>query len=380
MAEAEASARGTLLYVVTEDWFFASHFLPMARTARDLGFEVAVATRVTSHGEALAAEGLRVIPVDFDRRGNAPAVLRRQIAAMTELIERERPSLVHCIALRSVVVGGFAASRAGAPAIYAITGLGHLWATGGFGAWIGRRLVRRWIRQLRRPGGMFLFENHEDPATLGLPADAANVAFVPGAGVDPDEFPAQPAPPEGPLKAALVGRMLWAKGIDSAVEAVSRARAGGADITLDLWGEPDPGNPASISESQLRAWDSQSGIRWHGRANDVRAVWRDAHIALAPSRYREGVPRAIVEAMASARPVITSDIPGCREIVRNGVEGLVVAKDDVEALAFAITTLAGDVALRQRMGAAARQRFEEGYTVAAVTERIAKLYRAIASR
>lgn len=380
MAEPAAGGAGTLLYVVTEDWFFASHFLPMARTAVALGHNVAVATRVNRHRAPIEAAGVRVIPVDFDRGSNGLFTLRRQIAAMADLIRREQPRIVHCIALRSVIVGGFAAVRAKVPGrVHAITGLGHLWVSETPSARLGRRLVRWWIGRLRRPGAVFLFENHEDPAALGLAADAADVTFVPGAGVDPAAFPALP-PPAGPLKAAMVGRMLWAKGADSAVEAIGQLSAKGVAVELDLWGEPDPDNPASIQEAQLRRWSERPGIHWRGRSDDIGAVWRETQIALAPSRYREGVPRAIVEAMASARPVVTTDVPGCREIVRDGVDGFVVAKDDVAALAEAIATLAADPALRQRMGASARQRFEEGYTEAVVTARITELYRALGAR
>ena len=373
---AEAKPRPRLLYVVTEDWFFASHFLPMARAAMALGYEVAVATRVRDHEAAIAAEGVRVLPVASDRGGLRPAALANDIARLASLMYQEQPDLVHCIALRSIVVGGLAAEWAGiTKAIFAVTGLGHVWVSRTMGARIARWMIRRVVKRLRRPGSRFLFENHDDPAALGLPAEGSDVAFVPGAGVDPQLFVPAPEPDEPPLRTALVSRMLRAKGVDTAVSAVKQLRADGVDVTLDLYGLPDPDNPATVGEDELRAWGALDGISWHGRSADVPAIWRGAHVALAPSRYREGIPRAIVEAMASGRPLVTTDVPGCRELIRDGVDGLIVPKDDPTALAAAIRRLVGDPDARRRMGEAARQRFEEGFSESVVVERISALYR-----
>ncbi len=367
-----------LLYVVSEDWFFASHFLPMARAALALGFDVAVATRETAHGDALRAEGLRVIPVNFERGGIAPTQVTQQVAALTQVMREEMPSIVHCIALRSLVVGGLAARRARVPAlIVAVTGLGHLWVSRSIGAAIGRAIIRRSARRLRGPRTLFLFENQDDPAALGIKANGVRVAFMPGAGVDANAFAPEPEPPAPPVRAAIVSRMLWAKGIGTAVEAVRQLRRAGVDIELDLWGARDASNPTSISEDELRRWSEEPGIQWHGATNDVAAVWRRSHIALLPSHYREGLPRSLVEAMASARPVITTDVPGCRELVRDGVEGFVVPKDDAAALAAAIRRLAENAEARQAMGQAALARFREGYTTEIVMERISEIYRSL---
>ncbi len=376
---ADRAGAKRLLYVVSEDWFFVSHFLPMARAALALGFDVAVATRVTAHGDVLREEGLRVIPVNFERGGIAPTQVTQQVAALTQVMREEKPAIVHCIALRSLVVGGRAAQRAKVPAlIVAVTGLGHLWVSRSMGAAIGRAIIRRSARRLRGSRTLFLFENHDDPAALGVDENKARIAFMPGAGVDADAFVPAPEPPAPPVRAAIVSRMLWAKGIGTAVEAVRQLRRDGVDIELDLWGARDASNPASIGEEELRRWSEEPGIQWHGATDDVAAVWRASHIALLPSHYREGLPRSLVEAMASARPVITTDVPGCREIVRDGVEGFVVPKEDAGALAGAIRRLAEDAEARRTMGQAALKRFREGYTTEIVMERISEIYRSLA--
>jgi glycosyltransferase involved in cell wall biosynthesis len=175
------------------------------------------------------------------------------------------------------------------------------------------------------------------------------------------------------LRAAVVARMIWPKGIAEAVAAVKRARALGADVELDLYGAPDPSNRRTCTESQLAAL-AEPGIRWHGRSGDIARVWREHHVAMLLTWYREGVPRSIIEAAAAGRAIITTDVPGCRDLVRDGVEGVVVAPRDVEAAARALVRLAGDAALRARLGAAAHARFTERFTEDAVRRTVSELY------
>jgi glycosyltransferase involved in cell wall biosynthesis len=363
-----------LLYLITEDWFFVSHFLPMARAARAAGFQVVVATRVRAHGDRIAAEGCRVVPLENERRSFGPFEALRGFFRIARIVREERPDIVHCIALRMVVLGGLAARLGGARRlVLAPTGLGHLWIDDSVRERIARAFARIAVgRWLRRPGTRYLFENSDDPREFGLDATDA-VTIVPGAGVDPGEFPPSPEPATPPLRAAVVARMIWPKGIAEAVAAVKRARALGADVELDLYGAPDPSNRRTCTESQLAAL-AEPGIRWHGRISDIARVWREHHVAMLLTWYREGVPRSIIEAAAAGRPIITTDVPGCRDLVRDGVEGVVVAPRDIEAAARALVRLAGDAALRARLGAAAHARFEEGFTEDAVRRTVSELY------
>ena len=371
--------RPLLLFVISEDWFFASHFLAIATVGIGLGFEVAVATRVGAHAEAIRAAGVRVIAVNAPRNRLGPFAVWRQIRRLARLMREERPAIVHCIALRSIIIGGFAARSSGVPAVVlAVTGLGHLWVSRALGTAVARGIIRSLVRRLNRGNPTFLFENRDDPTALGLDPKRARIAYLPGAGVDPDAFAVVEEPGTTPVRVAVVSRMLWAKGIGTAVEAVRRMRRAGVEVELDLWGAPDPDNPASVPERQLIEWGREDGISWRGTTTDVATVWASSHIAVLASHYREGLPRSLVEAMASGRPIITTDVPGCRELVRDGVEGYVVPKEDPVALAEAIKRLVPDAALRRRMGVAARRRFEDGYTSAIVAKRIKDLYGALA--
>jgi glycosyltransferase involved in cell wall biosynthesis len=371
-----------ILYLVTEDWFFVSHFLPMARAARSCGLEVVVATNVSAAAERIVAEGIRLIALDVDRGSLGMFAGLRDIGRALRIIQAERPDIVHCIALRPVVLGGLAVKCAGARAlVLAPTGLGWLWVGQGAAARVGRAVVRTVIAWwLRGPKTRYVFENHDDPTEFGLDPNAADVAIVGGAGVDPKDYPnvAEPAAP--PLRVAVVARMIAPKGIAEAVAATRRARALGAAVELDLYGTPDEANRDSIPEATLRAWSAEPGIHWHGRSNEVARVWREHHAALYLSYYREGVPRSLIEAAAAGRPIVTTDMPGCREVVRDGREGFLVPPGDTEAAARALVKLAADPVLRAQMGAAANARFRERYTEEAVREIIAGLYRSLLQR
>jgi glycosyltransferase involved in cell wall biosynthesis len=368
-----------LVYLITEDWFFVSHFLPMARAARAAGFDVVVATRVRRHGAAIEAAGFRVVAIEAERRSLGPLELVRTVLRLTRLLRAERPAIVHAIALRMIVLGGLAAWLSGTKAlVLAPTGLGYLWSENGLAHRVMRaatRLLVGGLRLTRRT--RYLFENPEDPREFGLDPADSSVTLIGGAGVDPAAFPRMPEPPAPPVKVAVVARMLVSKGVVEAVAAVRRARELGAPVELGLFGSPDGSNRGAVPEQQLQAWSALPGIRWHGPTADVAGVWRGHHVALLLS-HREGLPRSLIEAMAAGRAILTTDVPGCRHVVSDGVEGITVPLGDVEAAARALLQLASDPALRARLGAAAHARFRQHFTEEAVMQTITGVYRDLA--
>jgi glycosyltransferase involved in cell wall biosynthesis len=364
-----------LLYFHSEDWAFCQHFLPMARAAQAAGFDVAVAVRVRADADRLAAAGCRVIPLEAERGSLSPFELVRSFVRMVRIVRAERPDVVHCIALRPVALGGLAARLGGARRlVLAPTGLGHLWIENGPVERLARSLARLLIgRVLRGPSTRYLFENTDDPREFGLDPAGPDVTIVGGAGVDPGEFPASPEPPAPPVKVAVVARMLVPKGIAETVAAVRGARAQGAPVELNLHGAPDPSNRRSYSEDDLRQWSTEPGVAWHGPTDDIARVWRENHVAVLLS-YREGLPKGLVEAAAAGRPIVTTDVTGCRAVVRDGVEGLLVPLGDIDAAARALARLAGDAPLRARMGEAAHAHFRERFTEEAVMRTMTALY------
>ncbi|MEE7492651.1 glycosyltransferase [Methylobacterium oryzae] len=366
-----------LVFVVTEDWFFASHFLPMARAAIGMGLSVAVVTRVRAHRAAIEATGVQVVPLEAERASLNPMAAGYAAGQLAAILKALKADIVHCIALRGILVGGTAAAMAGIPSrVFALTGLGLVGARSDRLGRAARLALRVLIRgPLASSRTRFLFENPDDALALGLdPLDRA-VTVVGGAGVDPAVFVPRPLPPMPPLRVAVVARMLWSKGIDVAVEAVRLARAQGAPVELSLYGAPDPSNRRAIDETTLRGW-SRDGVAWHGATTDVAGVWAGHHVACLPSRGGEGLPRTLLEAAACGRALVASDVPGCRSLVRDGVEGLLVPPEDAPALATALARLCGDAGLVAALGAAARARIETGgFTEDAVTDRVRAVWR-----
>lgn len=365
-----------LAFIVTEDWFFASHFLPMVDAARAAGLEPVVITRVRNHEQIIKAAGARVIAFEADRRSLDPIAVASSIKRLADILRQERIDRVHLIALRSIVIGGAAASLARIRnRVFAVTGGGVLTAR-------KDRLGRFWARSivglirnvLETRNTHYLFENPDDPISFGLAPGDTNVTIVGGAGIDPVYFRPMTLPDVPPLKVAIVARMVWSKGIDLAVEAVRRARERGGDIELSLFGAPDGQNPKSIPTETLKEWSKREGIRWHGIATDVRAVWKDNHVACLPSRGGEGLPRTLLEAAACGRALLTTDVPGCRSFVRNELDGLVVTPDNVPALEHALLALWSDPDRVRRYGLSARDRVECGFTEEDVIAATTALY------
>jgi glycosyltransferase involved in cell wall biosynthesis len=367
-----------ILYFVAEDWAFVSHFRPMAQAAHACGLEVVVATRVHQHAEAIVREGYKLVPLASKRGSLDPLALIKSFAEMVRIIHTEQPTIVHCVSLPMMVLGGLAARAARCRQIVlAPTGLGYVWVESGPVAASVRAVVRHIIGYLlRHPGTVCVFENGEDPSEFGLDPAGPKVVLVGGAGVDPQAFQFEPEPPAPPVKIALLARMIRPKGIAEAVAAVRRARALGATVELDLYGVPDPSNRTSYAEADLRRWASEPGIYWQGATDDVARVYCEHHLAMLLS-VREGLPKCLVEAAASGRPIVATDVPGCREVVRQGREGYLVPPGDIDAAAQALVALAGDQGLRRRLGAAANARFHERFTVAAVTAVFTDLYRSL---
>jgi glycosyltransferase involved in cell wall biosynthesis len=376
-ADPTPAPKRRLVFVATEDWFFASHFLPMAREAVAMGLDVTVVARVRAHRGSIEATGALVVPLDAERSSLNPMTAGYAAGQLAAILKALKPDLVHCIALRAILVGGTAAAMAGVSArVFAVTGLGLIGARQDRIGWASRLALRSLIRgPLASKRTRFLFENPDDAVALGLDPSDRTVTIIGGAGIDPAECPVRPLPPQPPLRVAFVARMLWSKGVDTAVEAVRLARGRGVPVTLSLYGAPDPDNRRAIPEETLRGWGGD-GIAWHGPTSDISAVWAEHHAACLPSRGGEGLPRTLLEAAAHGRACLTTDVPGCRTLIRDGIEGLVVPPGDAEALAAALARLAADPALVASLGAGARARIESGgFTEAAVAGATGRLWR-----
>lgn len=372
-----------IMYVVTEDWFFLSHFRYMAEAAREAGYDVSVVARGGDRAEEIRKLGFDFRPLDVARSSMNPFALAANVLSLVRELRAVRPEIVHLVALRSVLVGAVATLVVpGVRIVAAPTGLGYAWSNDGVKAGIIRALVRVAMATIRWRGGAFLFENRDDAAEFGREPNASGRSVVvPGAGVDPAEFSALPLREGGPLRVAVVGRMLRSKGVATAVDAVRKAREGGADVELDIYGAPDRENPESLSVTELEAFNQRPGVRWQGPTRDVRGALERADLVMLLTRYREGVPRALIEGAAAGRALIATDAPGCRDVVAHGVNGFLVPVDGAsEAAAAHLMRLARDRALLARFGAAARAHFLDGFTRVHVVEAVVALYDGLVGR
>jgi len=370
-----------IIFLVTEDWYFCSHRLPIARAVRDAGCEVVIATRVDAHGGTITSEGFRVIPLQMRRRSKNPA---RELAAVLEIINiyrRERPDLVHHVALKPVLYGALAARFVGVPAVVnALAGLGYVFSSSQSRARILRLFVRAAFRALlNRQNSVVLLQNPDDRRMLieSKTISPERTALIRGSGVDTVRFKLSPEPEDGPVLVTLVARMLRDKGILEFVEASRLLRQQGIHFRAVLVGTPDPDNPTSISVSQLEAWQAEGLVEWWGQKDNVPAVWAQSHISVLPSAYGEGVPMSLIEAAACGRPIITTDMPGCREIVQHEKNGLLISIKDSKALADAIYRLIENPDLRRQMGQEGRKLVEKEFAESIVVTQTLNLYQSM---
>jgi len=370
------------VFVVAADWFFASHFLNRARAAQKAGWQVSLLTRAGEAAESLRAEGIEVIDVPFER---ASLGVFSELATLLRLFSayrRIRPDLVHHVALKPVVYGSLAARLAGVRRVVnAPVGMGFVFASEAPLARLLRPILRLLLRlALRNTPGRVIFENPDDQAEFiraGVVKPESTV-LIRGAGVELERF--RPVPePEGTVRVLLVARMVPEKGVREFVAAARLLRERGIKAEFRLVGAPDPASRSTLSEAELRAMEADSAVRWLGNRSDIPELLANAHIVCLPS-YREGLPKALLEALAAGRAVVATDVPGCREAVRHGVNGLLVPPRDARALAEALATLIQDREMRIRFGAEGRRLAETCFASEIICRQTLSVYEALCER
>lgn len=371
--------RRRLVYLVTEDWAFYRHRLPMARAAREAGYEVHVIARIVERRREIEREGFRAHHIEWRRSRISAGATLRSVREIRSLLAEISPSVLHNVALKPAVVGSLAAvGLRNLGVVNSINGLGSAF----LGTSTKGRLVKKGLqlllpRLLNGDRHRTIVQNPEDHAairSLGVAAD--HIVLIAGSGVDTDTL--QPLPdPALPLRAAFVGRMLEDKGVRPLVEAHRILRGRGLDIELLLAGEPDPENPTSITEAELKNWSAEPGITWAGHVENIADIWTRSHIAVLPSR-REGLPKSLLEAAAFQRAMVATDAPGCREIAIEGCTGFLAPIDDPVGIAAAIERLARDETLRLKLARNARQLVESKMSAREIGRQTVAVYDAVA--
>lgn len=323
--------------------------------------------------------GFRWIAAPMERRSLNPL---RELALLYWLwlfLRHEQADVVHGFTIKCAVYGALVGRLAGISRVSAVAGLGYVFTSPAVKARILRPIVRILMTlALGGQRGRVILQNPDDVQFFKdahiVPSE--QIVLIQGSGVDCLRF--QPGPErvwmtDVPLRVVLVGRMLWDKGLAEFVEAAGLLQADGRALKFILVGDPDLGNPASVPEQIMRRWQAEGGIEWIGHVSDMPGLLRGADIVVLPS-YREGLPKSLIEAAACGKPLITTDVPGCREVVTDGVDGLLVPVRDGRALAAAIARMHDDPALARRLGAAARQKALAMFDERIVIGRTLKVY------
>ncbi|MEQ8426901.1 MAG: glycosyltransferase family 4 protein [Gammaproteobacteria bacterium] len=370
-----------LVFLVTEDWYFCSHRLELAKAAKAQGHEVIVVTRVQHHADNIIEAGLTLVPVAFSRSLRNPFSDMALLFSLYLICRKHTPDLIHHVALKPVLIGSvvqFAVrllTGKKSQVVNALTGLGYTFSSNDLKARFVNLLLRpvlKWV--LNNRYSHVILQNEDDLQLLTSKSlvDKERVSLIRGSGVDVSLF--QPvAEPDGEITVILAARMLRDKGIYEFVDAAKILKQKKPAVRMVLAGGLDDANPSAIPVQQLEAWQSEGVIEWWGKQADMPAVFSQAHIVCLPS-YREGLPKVLLEAAACARPLVATDVPGCREIVQDGFNGYLVPARNAESLADAINKLVQDPTARKAMGSNGRQLVEQHFSSDIIIEQTLGLY------
>jgi len=362
------SPRGRLLFILNDAPFFVSHRLSLAVAARDAGFDVHIAVAYDVGAVAIIeAAGIIHHDIPLKRGARGPFGELRLIGCLARLIRALRPDIVHTVTMKPVIYGGGLARLLKVPAVInAVTGLGYLFLIEGTLARLQRSIIKRFYKfALGHSNGRVIFQNPDDlNLFLGEHlVDRNRSIIIKGTGVDLDKFRVLPEPPDRPV-VMFPARVIGDKGIHEFVAAAKALKSRSQQVQFVIVGRTDPDNPTDVGEPTIREWERDGLVEWWGFSDDMADTLPKANVVCMPS-YREGLPRVLIEAAACGRPIVTADVPGCREIVKDGENGFLVPVRDGTATADAIERLLIDAGLRQRMASRSRQIAEAEYALQA---------------
>lgn len=366
-----------LVYIVNVDWFFISHRLPLALHALKNGWDVYLLTKDTGRKEELEGYGIHFIDVPFGRTSTNPLQELKCLMAIRKELKRIKPEVIHNVTWKGCLWGGIAAKMAGNKhVVNALSGLGSVF--------INKGLENRIMGYLAKVSfkddySVFIFQNPDDVNWFKSQGYATDdrIHMIKGSGIDLNVFAFKEPERDDKLRILFPARMLRDKGLCELIDAMKllRPRYEGI-IELVLAGSCGDANKTAITEEELKAMLIDGYITWIGNQTNMYPVYVDSDIVVLPS-YREGLPKSLIEACAVGRPIVTTDVPGCRECVDEGVNGYLVPLKSVEELAEAIEKLLLDADLRKRFGVASRKKAEDEFSIENVIEKTFGIYETI---
>ena len=365
-----------LIYIVSEDWVFVSHRLTLAKQAIKDGYDVTVITNISNHEDVLLSAGLKVFNINFCRSFKRPFSDVHSIYQLIKLFRLLKPEVIHNVGLKISLISSIAAFIARVPvAINAYTGLGYVFSSNDMLARVIRLLLNSPLKYLNHRASTWVVFQNEDDEALFENSNLINkerTLLIKGSGVDVNEFPFSDELP-GQLKVMLASRLLWDKGVGEFIEASRQLKISYPEVTFVLVGDVDEQNPLSLTKEIIDSWVNEGFIEWWGHKQNMPEVLKLAHIVALPS-YREGLPKVLLEAASIGRALVATDAPGCREIVRDGVNGFLVQAKESKCLAEAIEKLILNKELRTQMGLKSREIIETELSSEIINKQFIELY------
>ena len=371
-----------VLYLISEDWYFWSHRRSIALAALNHGYKVTLVTHVDEKKEEITNAGIKLVPSRMKRSSVNPFYELGTIFELIRVYHQEKPDLVHHVALKPVLYGTLAAKLTGVDCIVnALGGLGHIFSSSDRRISVLRKIISIFYRlTFTGKSSRLILQNPDDKKIIidNKISSLEKIELIRGSGANLDYFSYQQEPPGVPV-VMYAGRLLWSKGIGDLFKASEILLKRKIVFKSIIVGRPDPENPESIPIDQLREWCQSDGFEWWGYHEDMASVLSQAAIVVLPARFREGLPKVLIEAAAIGRPLITTDIPGCREIVRQDWNGLLIPPGNPESLATAIAELLADKKLRQLMGKNSRELVENEFSEEKVINQTLSIYQELLS-
>ena len=371
-----------LLIIVNVDWFLYSHRLPIIIEARRKGFEVHIATKITniSIKEKLLNSGFLIHDVPFDRSGKNILNLIEVAFSISRLLVIIKPDILHLVTMQPIIFGGIAAKIFRIKrVVYSISGLGHVFLFKTFIASIRRFFVINFYRlALSNKPRIVVFQNSSDQIFLKKLCRLSDreMILIPGSGVDINKYKFTELPKTEPI-ILMASRLLISKGVREFVQAAQLLKRRGMKVNFQLIGEPDISNPSAISKSELDDWVSNGYIDYLGYRDDVHELIPKSHIVVLPSYYPEGLPKILCEAAACGRPIITTNEPGCKDAVKEGITGLIIKSRNAKELANAIEKLIKNPKLLNSMSLEGRKNAEKLFDIKKVVDKHINTYQVL---
>jgi len=372
-----------LLIIVNVDWFFYSHRLPIAYEAKRKGYEVHIATLTTDKSikNSLISNGFNYHEIKFDRSGKSFLKLLNTFLSIVRLLSKIKPEILHLVTTQPIIFGGIAAKiLRQKKVIFAISGLGHIFIKNSFFTSIRRIFVLTLYKiSFSVKNRIIIFQNASDEALLTkfCSLSPSETVIIPGSGVDLKKF-YYTKPPKGIPIVLMASRLLISKGVREFADAGKILKERGLKIKFKLVGQPDLLNPLSININEIKFWENQGYIEYLGYQKNIQTLIKNSHLVVLPSYYPEGLPKVLCEAAACGRAIITTNRPGCRDCIEDGITGKFVAPRDPVELANVIFEIIKNDKLISSMSIAARLRAEKLFCIKAIVAKHLDLYNQLA--